>query len=646
MYEIMLSMTVSGAAQTGNVEAYVPKIRTIDDDTHEIALLPKSNFVSIVDEAKWSGNDSGIGVDDADGDASDEAALDCAVHIPVDDGCKSQLDALDKTGNGQSLQNEELPRRNMGDGERHIDAEDGKLEHDIPPLFVDTLISDSPGTPYLCQMCHHYPSYQQWNCGHHGCRRCSDALLACAHCGTHITERWTVSNSSLLGGLNSSIADLSVQAHGVPSEHEVEECSYLTHDGGIRNPDSSSGGTWQPRCSHRAPVVGNAAVLEPCAFCNCCTTASRLDSSSASTLSVRSGNPVALEVTCEGGCRHRSCGACVATLSQGCPDCGRGIQSMKPLNTSSPTGDTDGIRHSELPVPKEAPPPAEATSATDAILSFFGMRPSKHKGNVRDKRSVGVSSPGSCDPPQQRPPCQICENRPQTTQLDCGNGCEVVACGSCATKQKERCFVCKRNGVTVTPLAQDSLGFSPRKVGCDLCGSRRRTHAMTCQQGCYFRTCATCVRSLTHCCALPLARIQRISGSDTGEDAARGAGTRQRRSGALAVGAQAHGSGTSVSGNASPQGTHGTDAWASPRSCSPAQLDASDVSPSSPHPSLRSSRRALFRFRMKQDADGATGNAWLPTPVPPKHFFDRKQYEHIMQQVLAPISHSGGFMGY
>lgn len=25
---------------------------------------------------------------------------------------------------------------------------------------------------------------------------------------------------------------------------EVEECTFLTHDGGIRNPDTPSGGTW------------------------------------------------------------------------------------------------------------------------------------------------------------------------------------------------------------------------------------------------------------------------------------------------------------------------------------------------------------------------------------------------------------------
>lgn len=287
---------------------------------------------------------------------------------------------------------------------------------------------------------------------------------------------------------------------------------------------------------------------------------------------------------------------------------------------------------------------------------------------------------------------------------------QVFACGSCAAKQKTRCFVCERKGVAVTPLAPESLGFSPRKVGCkcvdvsipcmrtcpvvactavadrmaavssspppladehtavlhigEFCGSRRRTHAMTCQQGCYFRTCATCVRSLTHCCALPLARVERISGADTGGEADTGprksfsapyrvpgsADTRRSHPTddeyLLGGGSE---SGRSIGAGAddeSPCATRTDGQWNSPGSCSPAQSETGDGSQRAPHAHVRSSRRALFRFCMNQDTEGATGNPWLPTPIPPKHFFDRKRYEQIMQQVLLPISSSGGFMGY
>lgn len=64
----------------------------------------------------------------------------------------------------------------------------------------------------------------------------------------------------------------------------------------------------------------------------------------------------------------------------------------------------------------------EPASATDAILSFFGMKPSKPKG-TKGGNLLDITGPGS--EARTRPPCQICENRPQTTQLDCGTGCEV-----------------------------------------------------------------------------------------------------------------------------------------------------------------------------------------------------------------------------
>lgn len=114
---------------------------------------------------------------------------------------------------------------------------------------------------------------------------------------------------------------------------------------------------------HRASAVGNAAVLEPCAFCNCCTNPPNADppasSNNAADYSVRSGNPVALELACEGGCTHRSCGACVATLSQGCPDCGRSIQSMVPLAAQPHLVDKPPVppaRHVPTPAAKPLSP--------------------------------------------------------------------------------------------------------------------------------------------------------------------------------------------------------------------------------------------------------------------------------------------------
>lgn len=205
----MLSMAVSGAAQTGNVEACIAK------SCHEgTKPTPRKARNSLIDafneERKWSGNDSGISVD-CYGDENNDTIRDenAIAHLCNVESCDEFSDTLSTHEDWDRVDTQPTLHQKGTLDTADVRAREGPGSFDMKPTSShveeshDALILQSCSSPPAhCQMCHHYPSYQQWNCGHHGCRRCSDALLACAVCGDFITERWAVSNSSLLGKSN------------------------------------------------------------------------------------------------------------------------------------------------------------------------------------------------------------------------------------------------------------------------------------------------------------------------------------------------------------------------------------------------------------------------------------------------------------